>query len=257
MGEAILSRLLSTAGSEPLRHAVSDVDSGRLAYLHKQYGVRVTPENGDAVAGADLIVLAVKPQDAQTVCRALAPALQPNQVALSIMAGITLAQLRNWLSHEAIVRAMPNTPARIGQGITVWTATGQVDSYGRERAQLLLAGLGPEIAVSSEHYLDLATAVSGSGPAYVFLIAEALTDAAVQIGLPRPMANELVLQTLQGSIAYLRDSGKHPAELKNEVTSPAGTTAAGLFQLERLGVRSALHEAVQAAYARAIALGNA
>jgi pyrroline-5-carboxylate reductase len=150
---------------------------------------------------------------------------------------------------------MPNMPAQIGEGMTVWTTASEVSERQKDMAQSILAALGEELYVSAEKYIDMATAVSGSGPAYVFLVIEALTDAGVHIGLPRDMAEKMVIQTVLGSARSVKATGKHPAELKNKVTSPGGTTAEGLLQLESGGLRSLLLRAVIAAYEKSKSLG--
>jgi pyrroline-5-carboxylate reductase len=175
---------------------------------------------------------------------------------MSIMAGISIATIGDALQHKALVRAIPNTPAQIGQGITIWTATDAVPEADRQAVGSVLASVGLEIYVTDEKYVDMATAVSSSGPAYIFLVMEALTDAAVHIGLRRDMAEAMVIQTVLGSARYAQESGRHPAELRNQVTSPGGTTTEGLLALERAGLRSAFSEAVKAAYEKAKRLGG-
>jgi pyrroline-5-carboxylate reductase len=151
---------------------------------------------------------------------------------------------------------MPNTPAQIGQGMSVWMSTSEVEPRQREQAQMILRALGEEIAVDDEDYLDMATALSGTGPAYVFLFMEALIDAGVHLGFSRRVAQQLVLQTLQGSVAYARQSNLHPAELRNQVTSPGGTSAEALYQLEKGGLRTVLSRAIWAAYQKSRYLGG-
>jgi pyrroline-5-carboxylate reductase len=173
------------------------------------------------------------------------------------MAGVSLATLRDGLGHEAIVRAMPNTPAQVREGMTVWTAAEAVSASAREDVQRVLGALGQELYVAEEKYVDMATAVSGSGPGFVFLTMEAMIDAAVHIGLRREMATEMVLQTVLGSARYAQASGRHLADLRNQVTSPGGTTAEGLLALEEAGVRAAFAQAIIAAYERTRQLGGA
>ena len=158
-----------------------------------------------------------------------------------------MSTLCHGLDHSIVIRAMPNMPAQIGEGITIWTATDKVNLKQKQTAQSLLNSLGTEIFVTEEKYLDMATALSGSGPAYVFLFVEALIDAGVHIGLPRNISQELVMQTILGSVHALQETGKHPAELRNMVTSPGGTTAEALLQLEKAKFRSSIFEAVAAA----------
>jgi pyrroline-5-carboxylate reductase len=177
-------------------------------------------------------------------------------LVLSIVAGARLEDLTRTLGHPAAVRAMPNTPAQIGQGITVWAATPAAAPDQRETARAMLACLGTEVFAEDEDYLDMATAVSGTGPAYVFLFMEALVDAGVHLGFPRRIAEQLVVQTLKGSVAFYETSPSHLARLRNQVTSPAGTTAAALYFLEKAGFRPAISRAVWAAYERSVQLGR-
>ncbi len=256
MGEAMISGLISKGSAEPESIAVSDVDQTRLKALRERYGIRCTADNREAIRGKDIVVFSVKPQVLAEVTEGLRGVLQPEQLVLSIIAGARVETLSRQLGHNSIVRVMPNTPAQIGEGISVWTATEAVSQTQREAAQAILTALGKEIYVADEKYIDMATAVSGSGPAYVFLIIEALTDAAVHIGMPGEMASELVLQTILGSVRFAQISGKHPAELRDMVTSPGGTTAEGLFRLEDGGLRAILTEAVIAAYEKAKNLGE-
>jgi pyrroline-5-carboxylate reductase len=175
---------------------------------------------------------------------------------MSIMAGVTISSIKSALNHEAVVRAIPNTPAQIGEGMTVWTATPAVADGAKESISRVLSVLGQEIYVADEKYIDMATAVSSSGPGYVFLVIEAMIDAAVHIGLRRDMAVPMVLQTVLGSARYAQETGKHPAELRNQVTSPGGTTTEGLQVLEDAAVRAAFTEAIEAAYEKAKELGG-
>jgi pyrroline-5-carboxylate reductase len=198
----------------------------------------------------------VKPQEFAAAGRGLAAGLNGRQTVMSIMAGVTIDSIRSALNHDAVVRAIPNTPAQIGEGMTVWTATGDVSDSARETVRNVLSVLGRELYVSDEKYVDMATAVSSSGPAYVFLVIEALIDAAVHIGLRREMAVPMVLQTVLGSARYALETGKHPAELRNQVTSPGGTTTEGLLALEDAGIRAAFIDAVESAYEKAKELGG-
>jgi len=253
MGEAIIKSLLAKGVAKPGDIAVSDVSKARRDVL-KKHSVKIVTDNKEAVKGAEVVVLAVKPQELGKVMAEL-KGLSPQQLVLSIAAGATLEGLQQGLSHSRLVRAMPNMAAQIGEGMTVWTATDGVNQKQKDMAQSILAALGKEIYVSSEKYIDMATAVSGSGPAYIFLVIEALVDAGVHIVLPRDMADTLGLQTVLGSARAVEMMGKHPAELKNMVTSPGGTTTEGLLQLEAGKLRSLLLQAVIAAYNKAKALG--
>jgi pyrroline-5-carboxylate reductase len=182
--------------------------------------------------------------------------LEPRQVAISIIAGASIAKLSQGLGHDAIVRVMPNTPAQIGEGMMVWTSTSDVDETQRARVKAVLGALGQELWVAEEKYVDMATALSGTGPTYVFLMMEALIDAGVHMGFPRRIAEEIVLQTVSGSVAFARASGKHMAELRNMVTSPGGTSADAIYQMEKGGLRTVFSRAVYAAYQRTQALGK-
>ena len=183
--------------------------------------------------------------------------LRADQLVISIVAGAPLAVLRDGLDHAEIVRAMPNTPAQIGMGVTAWTATTAVDRDQRDRAKAILGALGEEIEVEEESWVDMATALSGTGPTYVFLLMEALVDAGVHLGFSRRVAEELVLRTVEGSALFARKSGRHLAELRNMVTSPGGTSAAAIYQLEKGALRTVLSKAVYAAYQRSSELGAA
>lgn len=256
MGEAILSALLDRKLSTPQSVWVSDISESRLSYLEQKYGISVTSHNQQAAARGDIVLLAIKPQNLAEVMASLKGQLKPAQLVLSIIAGTRIDTLRQGLNHRQIVRVMPNTPAQIGEGISVWTATSEVSETQREQARAVLSTMGKEIYVDDEKYLDMATAVSGSGPAYFFLFVESLIDAAVNISLPPEVAEELVLQTMLGSGHLLQKSGKPPAELRRMVTSPGGTTAAALLQFEKGGLNNLVRQAVAAAYKRAQELGR-
>src|SRR3990172_6742608 len=227
----------------------------RREQLQKTHGIKVTESAAEA-ASADLLVLAVKPQEFAAAGAPLAGHVAADSAVMSIMAGVTIASIRETLRHPAIVRAIPNTPAQVGEGVTVWTATEAVSEEARREVGGILGVLGLEFYVDDEKYVDMATAVSSSGPAYVFLVIEALIDAAVHIGLRRDVAQRMVIQTILGSAKYAQVTGKHPADLRNQVTSPAGTTTEGLRALETAALRLAFREAVQAAYDKARRLGG-
>ena len=256
MGEAIIAGVLDRAVVSPADIAACDISAGRRDHLAKTYGVRVAAEAAAVSSQSDIVMLAVKPQEFPAAGRALNSNLNGKQTVMSIMAGVPIDAIRSALKHEAIVRAIPNTPAQIGEGMTVWTATEAVPDSARESVRAVLSVLGQEIYVADERYIDMATAVSSSGPAYVFLVIEALIDAAVHIGLRRETAVPMVLQTVLGSARYALETGKHPAELRNQVTSPGGTTTEGLMELEEAGVRAAFLHAVEAAYEKAKTLGG-
>jgi len=256
MGEAMLAAVLEKGLSTPQAVSVSDVDEARLKHLKQKYGVVVTESNLEAISGKDVVVLAVKPQNLAEVMTELGGQLKPAQLVLSIIAGARIDTLSLGLKHGCIARAMPNTPAQIGEGMSVWTATAEVNEQQRGWASSILGAMGRELYVDDEKYIDMATAVSGSGPAYFFLVVESLVDAAVRIGLPRDMARELVLQTMLGSGHFIQKSGEEPADLRRMVTSPGGTTAEALLHLEQGGFSQLLIEAVKAAYDKARRLGG-
>jgi len=213
--------------------------------------VAVTSDNRLAASKGEVVVLAIKPQNLAEVMAKLNGQLKSSQLVLSIITGTTIQTLSSGLDHNRIVRAMPNTPAQIGEGISVWTATPEVTESQKGWVSSILGAMGQEIYVDDEKYIDMATAISGSGPAYFFLFVEALVDAGMRIGLPRDVAQELVLQTMLGSAHLIRKSGKEPSELRHLVTSPGGTTAEALLQLEKGGFPDLIRQAVRAAYEKA------
>ena len=228
----------------------------RAEELCERYGVRGTADNKMAAEEGQIVVLAIKPQVLTTVMPEIRGHLRRRDLLLSILAGTPIRRLADGLAHASVVRAMPNTPAQIGQGITVWTATPEVTELQRQQAQAILASLGEQIFVDDESYLDMATALSGTGPAYVFMFMEAMIDAGVHMGFSRRVATQLVFQTMRGSVEYAARSGLHVAELRNQVTSPGGTTAEALYHMEKGGLRTVLSRGIFAAYQRSIALGR-
>ena len=256
MAEAMLAGLLSKRLVTAAQIIAADVSASQRAHIHHTYGVATTADNSAAMAGADVVILAIKPQALGVVAEPLHGRLAPHALLLSILAGTSLSQLSEAFGHPAVVRAMPNTPAQIGLGMSVWTATSAVVPAQHSHAQTILSSFGQELFVADEKYLDMATAINGSGPGYVFLMLEAMVDAGVQLGFGREIATQLVLQTVMGSVQYAIASDKHLAELRNRVTSPGGTTAAGLHALEQAGVRAALANAIRAAYERSVALSK-
>ncbi len=211
--------------------------------------------NTEAAKLADVVILSVKPQRLSAVMKDLRGVIPLSSLVISIIAGAKVASLQAGLDHRAVIRAMPNTPAQIGEGIAVWTAAPEVTEKQRELASRILNALGEEIFVEDENYLDMATALSGTGPAYVFLFMEAMIDAGVHLGFPRRIAEQLVTATLRGSVDYYAGRKQHAASLRNEVTSPGGTSAEAIYYLEKAGFRTAISRAVWAAYERSQALG--
>lgn len=256
MAEAMIKGIIKNGLYQPTQITASDPLAVRRQVLAEKYRISTTTSNPDCISGKDVIVLAIKPQSSSEAMSDFRQALRPEQLVLSIVAGLPIRTIEDGLAHHSIVRVMPNTPAQIEQGMSVWTATGAVTEAQRNQAGAILRSLGREVFVPSESYLDAATAMNGSGPAYVFLFLEAFIDAGVHIGFSRPIAQELAVQTILGSVMMARETGLHPAELRNMVTSPAGTTAAALYELEGGGLRSAVLRGVIAAFERSKELGT-
>jgi pyrroline-5-carboxylate reductase len=257
MGSAMARAFLNARLTAPEHIVASDPLTDHLEILSRELGIRTTGDNCEAVAGSQIVILSVKPQVLKKVLDGLRGYIPEETLVLSIVAGARLRTLSKGLGgHKAIVRAMPNTPAQVGKGMTVWTATADVSEEQKAWAQALLGAMGEELWVEDEGYLDMATALSGTGPAYVFLFMEALIDAGVHMGFSRRVAEQLVMQTLDGSVAIARQSGQHPASLRNAVTSPGGTTAEALYQLEKGGLRTIISKAVWAAYQKSKYLGG-
>jgi pyrroline-5-carboxylate reductase len=252
MGEAILAAAIDRRVFDPRNVVVCEVLEHRRNQLRSEYHVGVTNSGGEAMSGADLVILSVKPQDMHSV----KGTMRPEALLLSIMAGVRIGSLLSEFHHDRIVRVMPNTPVAAKAGMSVWTATSAVSDEQRELARGLLGSIGRELYVDDEKKIDMATAVSGSGPGFVFLFIEAMIEGGVSIGLPRVQAEEMVLQTFFGSSVFAQESGKSAADLRAMVTSPAGTTAAGLLELERGAVRASVMECIRAAYERAVELGG-
>jgi pyrroline-5-carboxylate reductase len=255
MAEAMIAGLLRKKLAKPENITAAGPREERGAELRKKYGVRSTTDNSAAVTGADVVVLSVKPQRLSEVMKGL-KGIRADGLVLSIIAGASLKKIGTGLKHKAVVRSMPNTPGQIGEGITVWTSSKEVTEEQQEMTRGILGALGEEVFVEDESYLDMATALSGTGPAYVFLFTEALIDAGVHMGFPRRIAEQLVLQTIKGSASFYEAAGRHPATLRNQVTSPGGTSAEALYYLEKAGFRTAISRAVWAAYQRSVELGK-
>ena len=256
MAEAMIGGLLRAEQIAPERIVASHARPERRAHLEQTYAIRTVGTNLEAIENADVILLAIKPQMLARVGKEIGPHLRRGQLVLSVLAGATTAALTGYLGHDQVVRSMPNTPARLGRGMTVWYATPETTEEQRAQASALLRALGAELEVDDEKLVAMATAVSGTGPTYVFLVMEALIDAAVHLGFPRHIAHDLVIETLEGSTLFAKQSGMHPAELRNMVTSPGGTSAAALHELESGRLRTVLSEAVWAAYRRTVELGE-
>jgi pyrroline-5-carboxylate reductase len=255
MAEAILAGILDAGLAATADIRIGEPLELRRAHLKTEYGIATFASNAEALEGAEMVVLAVKPQGLPDVMAGIRDDLDAGQTVLSIIAGARMDTLVSGLDHQAVVRVMPNTPAQIGAGMTVWTATEDVPTESVDASREILRTLGEEIYVSEEKFIDMATAVSASGPAYVFLFIEAMIDAGVYLGMPRDMSRKLVLQTVTGSARLVDESGRHPADLKDMVTSPGGTTAEALMAFEQGGFRGLVMDAVSAAYEKSKALG--
>ena len=271
MAEAIIAGLLKEGLVSPKQIVGSHPRASRREELTAKYGIQTFESNLDAavtyggqaslhttdeVSLSSMVVLAVKPQRLNGILHELKGKLKLNQIVVSIVAGARIEMIANELLHPAVVRAMPNTPAQVGHGMTVWTATPEVTEARRREVHHMFGALGRELEDHEERQIDMATALSATGPTYIFMMMEALTDAGVHMGFSRHVAQQLVLQTMLGSVLFAQESHKHPAELRNMVTSPGGTSAEAIYQMEKGGLRTVLSKAVYAAYQRAVALGS-
>ena len=231
MAESIIAGLLRGKLVEAARIVGSEPRADRRAELTAQYGVRMVASNLEAARDADVILLSVKPQTLTKVGHELGGHLRPDQLVVSIVAGANCRVLTNLLDHHEVVRSMPNTPAQIGRGVTVWYATPEVTPLQTDQARVLLRALGTDLQVEDERFVEMATAVSGTGPAYVFLLVEAMAAAGAKLGLSPEMAMQLARATVTGSGELLRQSSEPASQLRVNVTSPGGTTAAALSVL--------------------------
>lgn len=264
MAEAIIAGLLRKKLVGPEQIAGSHPRQARREEMHVKYGIEMFEQNRDAVTAShpegnddsSVLVLAVKPQRLQRVLGELKGALVKEQLVVSVVAGARIATIAEELLHASIVRTMPNTPAQIGEGVTAWTASPEVSEKQEQQVCAMLEALGKAVHVENEHQIDMATALSATGPTYIFMMMEALIDAGVHMGFSRHVAQELVHQMMLGSVLFARESHKHPAELRNMVTSPGGTSAEAIYQMEKGSLRTVLSKAVWAAYQRAEALGE-
>ena len=275
MAEAMIAGLLNKNLVKPEQIVGSHPSEGRREELQDKYGIRAVESNSEAAgyhrlggsgyappsiteeaSGSSIVVLTVKPQRLGVILNELKLAVAADQLVISIVAGARVETIADALQHRAIVRAMPNTPAQIGEGMTVWTATPEVSETQQAQIHAIFGALGREMHVEEERMIDMATALSATGPTYTFLVMESLIDAGVHMGFSRHVAEELVLQTMLGSVLFARESRKHPAELRNMVTSPGGTSAEAIYQMEKGSLRTVLSKAVWAAFQRASALGK-
>ena len=259
MAESIVAGLLQEKLVEPEQISASHPRADRRDELNSNYAISVFKENQKAVENCaagetSIVVLCVKPQRLAGVLDELN--VSPNQLVLSIVAGATIESISAALQNEKIARTMPNTPSQIGRGITVWNCTAAVSKDERSQIRSLLTALGRELYVENENMIDMATSLSATGPTYVFLVMEALTDAGVHLGFSREMSKELVQETMLGSVLFAMESDLHPAELRNMVTSPGGTSADAIYQMEKGSLRTVMSKAVFAAYKKAVDLGK-
>lgn len=254
MAEAILNALYVGKVQNMADVHVYDTYVKRTLFLQKKYGITVSKSADESIKNAEVIVLAVKPQNVEQLAASIIT--PPTGMILSIVAGYTIAKISEKFATKLVIRTMPNTPAMISEGITVWHATAETPKLLKDKTAVLLHSIGEEVEVQDEKYLDMATAISGSGPAYVFLTMESMIDAGVHMGFSREIATKLVIATLRGSASYAMQSDLTVPSLKNNVTSPAGTTASALYELERGGFRTVVADAIWAAYRKALELGG-
>ena len=260
MAESIVAGLLRQKLVSSNQIVASHPRTNRREELVAKYGIKVFEQNSEAVKSIPetdaIVVLCVKPQRLKGILDELKGVILPTQLVASIIAGATIETISAALENHLIVRTMPNTPSQIGAGMTAWTCSVDVADEQKQQIKLLLTALGKEIYVETENQIDMATSLSATGPTYIFMVMEALTDAGVHLGFSREVSKELVQQTMLGSTLFAMESHKHPAELRNMVTSPGGTSAAAIYEMEKGTLRTVLSKAVYAAYQRAVELGK-
>ena len=235
---------------------VSDPLESARKELAAQTGVNTHAEGGPWIGEAETIMLVVKPQHVEQAAAQVADFVKEGQIVISFVTGARLSSLEAHLGHSRVVRAMPNTAVQVGRGFTVWSASSAVDESDRSHVRKILNALGSELYTADEHHIDIATAVSASGPAYALLVLESWTDAGVFLGLPRPLAQKMALETIAGTMALCDALDQHPAVLKSQVTSPGGTTARALQVFEEGGIRGLFGRAITAAHERSLDLGS-
>ena len=260
MTEALLKGLLASSSVGPKDILVSDLLSDRLEYLNKEYKIKTTDDSRKLVQKSDILILAVKPQIVGKVLESFSDIVDSHKIIISVAAGISINFIEDILNRKgknkiSVIRTMPNTPALVQEGATAICGGGHSSKLDIKIAHHIFKAIGQTVAIEETH-MDAVTGLSGSGPAYIFMIIEALSDAGVKVGLSREVSNILTIQTILGSAKLARDGGKHPGELKDMVTSPGGTTISGLHMLEEGGVRTALMNAVERATQRSRELGN-
>lgn len=261
MAESIIAGLLRNELVKSDRISISHPRIERREELIERYAVKAFAGNSNAIEAVSdsdesIVVLCLKPQKMNTVLKEVGESVSDHQMVVSIVAGTRMQRIAETLGTKRVVRAMPNTPSRIGHGITPWTCTPDISEDEKERIKCFLSALGREMYVETENMIDMATSLSATGPTYIFLVMEALTDAGVHLGFSRDMSKELVQEMILGSVLFAIDSDMHPAELRNMVTSPGGTSADAIYQMEKGSLRTVLSKAVFAAYRKAVALGD-
>lgn len=259
MAESMAAGLLRQEIVNPSQIVASHPRDDRRKELGDKYGIETFERNADAVRALPddgIVIICVKPQRINGVLNELKGVVRPEQLVISIVAGARLEKLSEELNSKLVVRAMPNTPSQIGKGMTVWTCSESVDDSHKQLVRTMLSALGKELYVETENMIDMATSLSATGPTYTFMVMEAMTDAGVHLGFSREIAKELVQQTMLGSVLFAMESHKHPAELRNMVTSPGGTSAEAIYQMEKGTLRTVLSKAIHAAYKRAVELGK-
>ncbi|HYK20494.1 MAG TPA: pyrroline-5-carboxylate reductase [Pyrinomonadaceae bacterium] len=266
MAEAIVAGLLRKKLVGPDQIVGSHPRQARREEMHVKYGIEMFEQNREAALevypepetpdAASMVILAVKPQRLHGVLEELKGSLHQEQLVISVVAGAKIQTIADQLLHASVVRAMPNTPAQIGEGMTAWTASTEVTEKQATQVRAILNALGKSVHVENERQIDMATALSATGPTYIFMVMEALVDAGVHMGFSRHVAQELVHQMMLGSVLFAIESHKHPAELRNMVTSPGGTSAEAIYQMEKGSLRTVMSKAVWAAYQRAQSLGE-
>jgi pyrroline-5-carboxylate reductase len=225
-----------------------------LEEVKKRFGINITQKNTDAAKFGNIIILSIKPQVFQAIAKEIKDSINDNQMIVSIMAGVDIETLQRELLHKKIVRAMPNTPAQISEGMTVWTSTKEIKENEKDEVKKIFSSMGKELYFEEEQYVDMATALTGTGPAYVFLFLEAMIASGVHLGFSRRDARELVYQTTLGSVLFAINSEKHTSELRDMVTSPGGTSADALYEMEKGSFRTIIEKAVYSAFKRTIYL---
>ena len=260
MAEAMVNGLITASFIEARNILVSDPISERLEYMHSEYKVRTTSDNRELVQKSDILVIAVKPQSVKKILKNFADLVDGEKLIVSVAAGVPISLIEEILDGKSekkvpVVRTMPNTPALVQEGVTAICRSEHVTKTEMKIVHRIFEAIGRTVDVEEGH-IDAVTGLSGSGPAYIFMIIEALSDAGVKMGLSREVANTLTVQTVLGSAKLARESGKHPGELKDMVTSPGGTTISGLHALEEGGLRTTLMNAVENATRRSMALGK-